>query len=109
MNVKRVSVIWPRVIAFLLLAVFTTIQSAKVMHSHKATVTTHISYDGDTVDKSTDCAICDYQLAKNAELQTIYFDILKPECLHVAFPLYQYSVITSIGLHFSDRGPPALA
>lgn len=108
-DVKRASVIWPQVIAFLLLAVFTTIQSAKVMHTHAATVTTHVSFDGDTVDKTGDCSICDYQLSKNAALPTIYFDIQKPECYPVSFPLYQYSAITSIGLHFSDRGPPALA
>jgi hypothetical protein len=105
--VKRNYTILQKLLAFLLLMVFLFIHVAKAVHRHEPT-TTGFSFEL-KVQKSSDCAICDYHLAKDADLHTATIEptqnVLSAYCNMVA---YQSRLTSSIGLSYSDRGPPAL-
>jgi hypothetical protein len=105
--VKRNNTILQKLLAFLLLMVFLFIHVAKAVHRHERAAT-GFSFEL-KVQKSGDCAVCDYHLTKDADLQTANIesaqDVLSASCNIVC---YQSRLTSSIGLSYSDRGPPAL-
>ena len=88
--------------------VFLFIHLAKAVHTHEHTAKAFSVEQ--TVQKSSDCPICDYHITKDADCQTILFspgsDILSIcyDCV-----AYKSRITTSVGLSYSDRGPPVLA
>lgn len=94
--------------AFLLLMVFLFIHVAKAVHRHEGT-TTGFSFEL-KVQKSSDCAICDYHLTKDADLHSATIAPAQNFCsAGCTIISYQSRLTSSIGLSYSDRGPPALA
>ena len=107
--VKRSSSIRRTFSALALLLVFLFIHAVKAVHTHDNLSQVKIGKDLLQFDKSSDCAICDYHFTKEAlasfpEFQTT---LLEHTTSHPV--LFQTEPTSSIGLSFSDRGPPARA
>ena len=98
-----------QVIAFLLLGIFISIHAVKMLHTHNNAVASHLSFDGDMVEKKGDCNICDYHLTKDAAVVINHFELQPLHYVKVSKPFYKPHPFTSIGLYYADRGPPAVA
>lgn len=88
--------------------VFLFIHVAKAIHKHERPGIT-FSFQL-KVQKSSDCPICDYHIAKDGDLPVVLFSPAQnmlPGCYQI-IP-YQSQLISSIGLSYADRGPPVLA
>ena len=100
------SIVSTKVIASLLLMVFTFIQAEKIFHTHQESHNaTH--QKGITVKLvSAGCAICDFQMARNAELPILISTDLPFTYLQRGFvssySCYHYLPATQL----SNRGPP---
>jgi hypothetical protein len=102
-NIKR------QLIAAGLLVVFLFITLTKIIHSHETNFTSESSSHVEQVVKSSHCSICDYHFTKDTDFQSTTFVLQKVEASCVSPVFYQSRITSSIGLSYSDRGPPARA
>jgi hypothetical protein len=92
--------------ALLLLLLFLFVHGVKLGHTHDGgrnradAGTTHIQ-------KTVDCSICDYHIAKDGDNPSTSFDPPLNEAPQLFFLAPCPAPFTSIGLAHSDRGPPA--
>src|SRR3712207_988116 len=98
------------VAAVLLLGLFMTVHVAKALHTHTGASTFTKLADGkETIQSSKDCATCDYHFTKDSSSEIISFELVEPTAYQQLFFFYKSYLFASIGLHYSDRGPPAFA
>jgi hypothetical protein len=100
------SIAYRKVIASVLLVVFIFIYAEKVFHTHQG-ADNHTSQKAIVVKLlSANCAICDFQVAKNAEIPVLTSTSLPLIFLQTefagSFTCYHYLPATQI----SNRGPP---
>ena len=101
------TIVYKKIIACFLLAVFTFIHAEKAFHTHQKQ-DDHTQQKDITVKLAgNSCVICDFQLAKDSELPTLActdlpFTFLLKEYT-TAFSCYHFLPATQI----SNRGPPA--
>jgi len=94
----------------MLLVLFLTLHIGKAFHHHTFTDTLDkVSSETHQLKSSSDCSICDYQIAKDSSpaVATIEPLVIQEPVLHLVS--YQSRKIASIGLCYSDRGPPAIS
>ena len=93
--------------AFSLLMAFLFIHVAKAVHRHENTA---LAFSFDLkVQKSSDCAICDYHITKDADLPLVSFSSTQHTLpAYYTVNAYQSRLTSSIGLSYTDRGPPAV-
>ena len=96
--------------AVLLLGIFMAVHVAKAAHSHSIVSTvSKLAAATETVQESNDCATCDYHFTKDSYGETASIAFISTDFYSPVFPFYKSHAFTSIGLHYSDRGPPAIA
>lgn len=94
--------------ALFLIAVFVFIHIVKVFHSHGNLTSHQVSKNTDQVKKSGVCFICDYHFTKDND-HVNNFHAANPQFQNSAEYIFRLPRTTSsIGLVFSDRGPPFL-
>lgn len=105
--VDHQATLWRKIAAGALLAVFLFITVAKFLHSHENARLSASLQKAALVKKNVHCIICDFHLSKDTEAAH------QPGALpHPERPFF-YSVYflpfakSSIGLSYSDRGPPS--
>ena len=106
---KKRKIIWlPKLLAGCLLALFLFIQVVKALHHHdiKQTFAKEIP-SGKHVEAKTECAICDYYFAKDANAKTASIQLESPVILSPFYTDCLSKKLTSIGLSSTDRGPPS--
>ena len=100
--------IWRKISASLILALFVFIHSAKVFHKHQqdTDLTEQKMFVVKPVNAS--CTICDFQVAKDAELPLLAITTISPISWQKEYAVislvYHYVPIIQI----FDRGPPAI-
>lgn len=95
--------------AFVLLALFLTLHIGKALHHHSSTrLDTKGAAAAHHLTSAADCDICDFEIAKNGDVVVPVFtsSIQQEPLLHQAHSLRKK--MASIGLSFSDRGPPLI-
>jgi hypothetical protein len=106
----RSTILKGKLAALFLLVVFLFIYVVKVFHHHEHTGTAQLfNKEAQQIVKSNHCSICDYHLAKDSPGEIPILDLTLPQQQSFYFDFYQSRTTSSIGLNFSDRGPPALA
>jgi hypothetical protein len=98
-----------KLIAACLLAVFLVITVVKLFHSHEALDAVQFSSGIEQVEQSSDCSICDYHFTKDTDYSVVAFVSKSPELISLIQICYESRITSSIGLSYTDRGPPALA
>jgi len=102
--------IWRLAAALLMLGIFMTIHIAKTFHTHPpASTLSKITGISEKVEVSADCAVCDYHFTKDGHYEPATTTLLTGYHYTPAFLSFKSHIASSIGLHYSDRGPPALA
>lgn len=105
---KNKSTIQRQLLAACLLAVFLLITAGKLFHTHGAAgPIADASYTGQ-VAKNSDCPVCDYHFTKDAGHLSDAFAPATPFAFSSRTIAYESRTVSSIGLSYSDRGPPAL-
>jgi hypothetical protein len=104
----KTSILQKQVIAFLLAGVFFFLHVGKVLHTHEAGIAAEETSGTSQVSNNADCSICDYHFSKDAGQQTFSIETSQPVFNSVEPSLLQSRIISSIGLNYPDRGPPAL-
>lgn len=97
-----------RLAALFMLLLFLFIHGLKLFHTHEHEYPQDPGVKKELVSKSKHCDICDYHFAKDTIKRNNLFVFFKAQDLPVYFNLYQSRSIRSIGLSYSDRGPPVL-
>ncbi|HYE56199.1 MAG TPA: hypothetical protein VD996_15225 [Chitinophagaceae bacterium] len=97
-----------QLIAACLLAVFLFITLIKLFHSHE-TYPASVSASVEQVEKKADCAICDYHFTKDTDHQILSFYGTAQQPATIFCISYTSRTASSVGLSYSDRGPPALS
>lgn len=108
-DVNSKKTIQQQLLAVCLLTVFLFITMIKLVHSHESLSFSKFSSYLEQGEKSTDCSICDFHLAKDAEIPNLGFVPEKTEISNDSPVFYQNRKTSSIGLNYSDRGPPSRA
>jgi hypothetical protein len=93
--------------AILLVAIFSFTYCIKAFHSHDNNL--QFSGIGHQFEKSNECPVCEFQPVKDSEHDIAEIALLNPKAQSAAFSTYQSNFISSIGLSYSDRGPPTLS
>jgi hypothetical protein len=93
--------------AILLVAIFSFTYCIKAFHSHDNDL--QFSGTGHQIEKSNECPVCEFQPVKDSDHAMAEITLLNPKAQCDAFPFYQSNFTSSIGLSYSDRGPPALS
>ena len=96
--------------AVVLLGIFVFVHVAKALHTHS--IVSSISKLADETEKvqtSSHCATCDYHLTKDTYYETASFELKEAPPYQPVYLFYKSYLFSSVGLHYSDRGPPALA
>jgi hypothetical protein len=96
-------------IALLLAAVFLFIHIGKVLHTHENKIPSEAGYKTEQVSKTAECSICDFHLTKDTEQNFAAVIVSKLPIPKQEFLSYQSRTASSIGLTYTDRGPPAVA
>jgi hypothetical protein len=108
--VKRNTTILKRqAAAFFLLATFLFIHLAKTLHTHDRADFSSFTSKEVQVQKGSDCSICDYHFTKDSFHHTSFLDTQRRVYLNCYYNFYQSIITSSIGLSYSDRGPPVTA
>lgn len=95
--------------AVMLLGIFISIHVVKAFHTHQPITTSAKSQDAaEHVKASTDCTVCDYHFTKDGFSEIASIESIVNHFYVSTYPFYQSHISSSIGLHYSDRGPPAL-
>jgi len=101
-------IIYRKIIAALLLALFVLIYVEKVLHTHDRT-TVITQQKGVSVSATNPgCAICDFAIAKDAALPSPFITDVPIEIVFtkhiVSFSFFYHASVAST----TDRGPPAV-
>ena len=91
--------------AIVLFTVFFFVHAARALHTHDLDTIGNCSKSIHQVGKAH-CSICDYHLTKDADVFTGNITVDCTPCHVVYFFSYQNRTSSSIGLNYSDRGPP---
>lgn len=98
-----------RWIAVFLMAVFVFIHVAKVLHSHENSAIACIESKAIAqVEKWNDCDICDFHFTKDSNHTVASYQLKLTQTFPIQHVLFQSRVSSSVGLSYSDRGPPAV-
>ena len=96
--------------AVVLLGIFVSVHVAKAFHTHaRVNSISKLAAGTDTVQDSSACATCDYHFTKDSYDESVVWELREIPCYQPVFRFYKSYLASSIGLHYSDRGPPALA
>ena len=96
--------------AILLFGIFISVHIVKALHSHAVTSTiSKFTGAGEKVQAASDCATCDYHFTKDSSSETALVVLIPNQFYAPVYLSYKSYLASSIGLHYSDRGPPALA
>jgi hypothetical protein len=106
---RNTSILKKQIIASLLLAVFVSIQITKAVHTHDSTDCSSLFSAKVQVQKSNDCSVCDYHFTKDTFLHTSFLETQPKVYVNRYYNSYQSRVTSSIGLTYTDRGPPVIA
>jgi hypothetical protein len=106
--VKKIATTYKQLLAGCLLAVFLLITGIKLLHSHHAFDVSDYSACTEKFEKKADCPVCDYHFTKDAHFDSLSFTLKKLHPLAISYSFFQSTTTSSIGLSYSDRGPPAL-
>lgn len=79
----------------------------KTIHHHDCYKTYLLSENSDQVSSNEDCPICDFHFTKDIEILTTAFSPIENFTVTHFLSFYQSIKTSSIGLNYSDRGPPA--
>lgn len=107
-SMNKIVTIQKQVLALLLLGVFLFIHIGKSMHTHEISVLAEKSFPTEQVSKSNDCPVCDFHFTKDAEHEVKTNELSQPLPVAIQHTAFQSRHTASIGLSYSDRGPPAL-
>lgn len=107
-SVKQQATIPKQLISGFLLLVFLLITSVKLLHSHHTLSLSLPGIGTEHVEKSSDCPVCDYHLAKDTDHFHAFPDQLHVDILRYSYSFYPTPFVTSIGTTSSGRGPPSL-
>jgi hypothetical protein len=96
--------------AVLLLGIFISVHLAKAFHTHAVTSTiSKFTGAGEKVQAASDCATCDYHFTKDSSSETATIALVPTLYYASVYLSYKSYLASSIGLLYSDRGPPAIA
>ncbi|HYH13962.1 MAG TPA: hypothetical protein VD794_02000 [Flavisolibacter sp.] len=95
--------------ALLLLGIFLTIHVTKALHKHPSSLLTQVAGATEKVEASSDCAVCDYHFTKDCCNNVATIELFNETLYQPVVLFYKSPLVSSIGLHYSDRGPPALS
>jgi hypothetical protein len=107
-TVKNKSTIKHQILAAGLLAVFLLITAARLFHTHGSTSRLADSSYSAHVHNNTDCPVCDYHFAKDTDQPAPAVMQAKQWAVVTPVASYTSKATSSIGLSYSDRGPPAV-
>ncbi|WP_207515278.1 hypothetical protein [Longitalea luteola] len=107
--VKDMTIIKKQFIAGLLAALLLMVTGVKFFHTCSEEDEVKIASQLDKLSNHTECAICEFHFTQDVDL-TITAPSIDPISfsIHKAFTYSPNNFTSSIGLSFSDRGPPAL-
>jgi hypothetical protein len=94
--------------ALFMLLVFLFIHGLKLFHTHDQEYSQDHKFQKEQVSKVNHCDVCDYHFAKDTLTQNSPIVFSEAQGLPDYFNFYQSRSIRSIGLGYSDRGPPSL-
>ena len=110
-----------RLTAAILAGIWILLHLVKVLHHHHVPATVNPSYSHsanavhelDLVGQSaasgiTDCSICDFHLAKNADHTIAEYNVQHPSLIDTFFPGYYSSLLSAYSRSLNSRGPPAV-
>jgi hypothetical protein len=105
--IKNSPILKKQLAAAFMLSLFLFIHGLKLLHS----IDHHLHDDPkgkkELVSSSKHCDICDYHFSKDAIKQNTLVFSSVVQNISVYSNFYQSKSIRSIGLSYSDRGPPA--
>jgi hypothetical protein len=106
--VCKMDIGYKEIVSVLLITVILAIHAIKLIHCHEQAKPADLTIQTDKVSTADACLICDYHFAEDAEyIFSFILVVNQPESILYSI-LYKSQTIASIGLHYSDRGPPAL-
>jgi len=105
--VNTTTTIKQQLIAGYLLVVISFITAAKLFHVHETIGKSDLSLNTVQVYKSANCSICDYHFAEVADYHIFSIELPRADYQNNIFFIYKKNQISSTGLSYSDRGPPA--
>jgi hypothetical protein len=97
-----------QIAALFLLGLFLLIQGAKLLHTHEHDPFHDRKDKRELVSKTKHCDICDYHFAAAAITDASDAHSCAAFGLPSFFNFYNSVSITSTGLSYTDRGPPAV-
>jgi hypothetical protein len=106
--VRGKSTIKHQILAAGLLAVFLLITGAKLFHTHGSLNHLADSSYNAYADSNVECPVCDYQFAKDTDHSAPAIMQAKQWAVSEAVTFYTNRTTSSIGLSYTDRGPPAV-
>ena len=102
-----------RLLAIFLMAVLFFVQGVKVLHRHDYTsLKPYTNADqhtdaGKRVHGAHACSICDYHLAKDAELPAGIAPLQVLSCQYITYPFRPSAAYPGMAYIHANRGPPA--
>ena len=95
--------------ASFLIAVFVFINAVKALHTHDFSYTFSNSNtkNANVVKAGFECAICDFQIAKDSDTESATLTISTPLHFITAYYNYTSSQLYNFSLTSSVRGPPS--
>jgi hypothetical protein len=107
---ERRSNILKHVTALVLLSLFLALHIGKALHHHAPVHPIgKLSAEAQQISSSSDCPICDFHIAKDSIVAIEPLEIpVMHEPMHHQIS-YVSKKMASIGLCYSDRGPPSIA
>jgi hypothetical protein len=106
--ISKIGIDKKRLTAICMLTLFLFIHSLKLVHSHDHDHPNSLKGNKEMVSKAKHCGVCDYHFSKDAHKQNASFISFKVLEIPVYLNFYQSESLSSIGLSYSDRGPPSL-
>ncbi len=97
-----------QLVSVLMLALFLFIQGLKLDHTHGHDSAENIKGKKELISTDNHCEICDYHFSAGFTMQNSQPISCVVQDIPCYFNFYQSASINSIGLSYSDRGPPAL-
>lgn len=98
--------------AALCIALFVFIHAVKAFHTHDLSsnaFASNTNKNAATVKANFNCAICDFQLAKDSDATITSFNIETPVHYIGVHYYYLLPVSTSFAIASDNKGPPSLA
>ena len=90
------------------LALFLFVHAGKCLHVHEKTVAASLKTEGVVLtEKGADCSFCDFHFARDSDAPPVIAGLNRSTLYPETFLLFKSRITSSVGLSFSDRGPPA--